>query len=101
MVLVELTVPTEDRIEISGQMKRLKYQKIVNEGNQNGWSVKCWAVEVGCRGFPAISMSSFMKDLGYAGRQRKKAVEKLGSIAESASRSIWKASHFREWGRKK
>ena len=100
VILVELTVPIEDRIEVSGQMKRLKYQKIVNEGNQNGWSVKCWAVEVGCRGFPAISMSSFMKDLGYAGRQRKKVVEKLGSIAESASRSLWKASHFREWGRK-
>ena len=80
-------------------MKRLKYQKIVTEGNQNGWSVKCWAVEVGCRGFPAISMSSFLKDLGYIGKQRKQIVEKLGRIAESASRSLWKASHYREWGR--
>ena len=99
MVIVELTVPTEDRIEVAGQMKRLKYQKIVTEGNQNGWSVKCWAVEVGCRGFPAISMSSFLKDLGYIGKQRKQIVEKLGRIAESASRSLWKASHYREWGR--
>ena len=100
MVMVELTVPTEDQIEVAGQMKRLKYQKIVNEGNQKRWSVKCWSVKVGCRGFSAISMSSVLKDLVYIGWQRKQIVEKLCRIAEYASRSLWKASHYREWGMK-
>ena len=54
MGIVELTVPSEERIEISGEIKRNKYEKIVNEGRQNGWRVRCWAVEVGCRGFPAV-----------------------------------------------
>ena len=100
MAIVELTVPTEERIEIAGESKRLKYEKIVHEGKQNGWRVRCWAVEVGCRGFPAVSMSGFLKDLGYTGRERRKIVERLGSLAESASRSLWKASHYKEWGGK-
>ena len=101
MGIVELTVPCEERIEISGEMKRLKYEQIVNEGRQNGWKVRCWSVEVGCRGFPAVSMSSFLKDIGYPGGERKKIVERIGKTAEDASRSIWKASHYKEWGQGK
>ena len=99
MGIVELTVPIEDRIEISGELKRNKYEKIVTEGMQNGWKVRCWSVEVGCRGFPAISMSRFLKDIGYPGGQRKKAVEAIGNAAENASKSLWKASHHKEFFR--
>ena len=58
-------MPNEDRIEVSDELKRLKYQQIVQEGRNNGWGVRVWAVEVGCRGFPAVSMSTLMKDIGY------------------------------------
>ena len=54
MGIIELTVPIEDRIEVSGEIKKDKYQRIVNEGNQNGWRVTCWVVKIGCRGFPAL-----------------------------------------------
>ena len=96
--VIELTVPSEDRIEVSGELKRLKYEQIVQEGRQNGWKVRVWAVEVGCRGFPAMSMSTLMKDLGYKGGERKKAIERIGKVAEEASQSLWKASHFKKWG---
>ena len=36
MIMIELTVPTEDRIEISGELKRTKYTPIVEKGKQNG-----------------------------------------------------------------
>ena len=98
MAIIELTVPTEERIEISGEIKRSKYEILVSEGRKNGWRMRCWAVEVGCRGFPAVSMSRLLKDVGFAGRERRKMMEKLGSIAEEASRSLWKASHFKNWG---
>ena len=54
--IVELTVPNEDRVEVSGELKRLKYEQIAQEGRRNGWRVRIWAVEIGCRGFPAVSM---------------------------------------------
>ena len=99
MIMIELTVPTEDRIEISGELKRTKYTPIVEEGKQNGWGISIWAVEVGCRGFPARSMSSLLKALGFQGKERKKAMKRLGEKAEEASRAIWGWSNMKEWGR--
>ena len=55
MAIIEITVPTE--VEISGEIRRAKYEILVSEGRKNGWRIRCWAVEVGCRGFPAVSMS--------------------------------------------
>ena len=100
IVIVELTVPNEDRIEVSGEIKRTKCERIASEGRLNGWSVRIWAVEVGCRGFPAVSLSSFMKDIGYQGSHKKKAIERISQVAEQASHSLWKASHYRQWGGK-
>ena len=54
MGIIELKVPIEDRIEVSGEIKKEKYQRIVNEGKQNGWRVTCWVVKIGCKGFPAL-----------------------------------------------
>ena len=42
--IIELTVPTEERIEISGELKRLKYEEIAQEAKKNGWRVKIWAI---------------------------------------------------------
>ena len=99
--IVELTVPNEDRIELSGELKRQKYEKIAQEGRMNGWRVRIWAVEVGCKGFPAASLAFFLKEIGYKGSQRKRTIEKISKAAEFASHSLWKASHFKTWGSKK
>ena len=58
MVFIELTVPTEERIEIFVELKRSKYECSVTEGKKNGWHMRCLAVEIVCRGFPALSMSN-------------------------------------------
>ena len=101
MAIIELTVPTEERIEISGELKRAKYEVLVSEGRKNGWRVRCWAVGIGCRGYPAASMSRSIKDVGFAGGERRKIIKKVSGIAEEASRSIiWRASHYKNWGGK-
>ena len=91
--VIELTVPSEDRVEISGELKRLKYEQIVQEGRQNGWKVRVWAVEVGCRGFPAMLMSTLMKDLGYKGGERKKAIERIGKVVARMSERLVLCTH--------
>ena len=98
--LVELTVPSEDRTEVSGELKRSKYERIAQEGKQKGWRVRIWAAEVGCRGYPAVSLSNFMKEIGYQGRQKKIEINNIGKTAELASQSIWKAIHFKNWAGK-
>ena len=98
--IIELTVPSEERIEVSGELKKLKYEKIAQEARSNGWGVRVWAVEVGCRGFPAASLATFLKEIGYQGLQKRKILEEIGKEAENASHSLWKASYFKDWGKK-
>ena len=88
--IIELTVPIEDRIEIAGEIKRNKYSIIEEEGKANGWGVQIWAVEIGCRGFPAKSTKRLLKQMGLNARKQKECAEKLGKIAEEASRNIWR-----------
>ena len=52
MGVIELTVPSEERIEVSSELKKMKYEGLKIEGKTKGWAVTVWAVEVGCRGFP-------------------------------------------------
>ena len=58
------------------------------------------AVEVGCRGFPAASLATFLKEIGYQGLQKRKILEEIGKEAENASHSLWKASYFEDWGKR-
>ena len=60
-----------------------------------------WAVEVGCKGFPAASMASFLKDIGIAGGERNRQLKKIGGVAMTSSRRIWNWSHFTQWGNEK
>ena len=87
--LIELTVPSEDRVEVSGELKKAKYAPLQEQGKTNGWNVYLWAVEVGCKGFPAASMASFLKDMGIAGGERNSQLKKIGEEAMNSSRKIW------------
>ena len=93
MAIIELTVPTEDMIEISGEFKRSKYEVLVTEGKKNGWNVTCWAM-IPCHFSVRTHEISWI-----TGKERRKKIQKLASTAEDASRSIWKASHFKTWGK--
>ena len=99
MGVIELTVPSEERVEVSGELKRAKYETLAEEGKKKGWKVRVWAVEVGVRGFPAASMSTMLRDMGYGGNERRMKLKRIGNVAEMSSNSVWKWSHFKEWGR--
>ena len=96
--IIELTVPSEERIEVSGELKRSKYQEIVEEAKSKGWKVRIWCVEVGCKGFPAASMANLLKDLGLSGTKRNNCLRRIGNAAELASNTLWKRSFYKDWG---
>ena len=96
--IVELTVPGEERIEVSGELKRAKYAPLEVEGRRNGWAVRVWTVEVGCRGFPATSMAGFLKDMGVRGGDRARTLKRIAAEAERCSRAIWLWSKKQTWG---
>merc|ERR1712055_631417 len=99
--LIELMVPSEERVEVSGELKKAKCASLLKEGRTRGWNMHMWAVEVGCKGFPAASMASFLKDIGIAEGERSRQLKKIGEAATPSSRRIWNWSHFTQWGNEK
>ncbi|XP_071145057.1 uncharacterized protein [Mytilus edulis] len=89
-VLLELTVPWEDRIEETYERKMAKYQQLVEDCKQRGWRTWCMAIEVGCRGFAGQSMWRALRTLGVVGAERKKLITEVCREAEVASQWIWR-----------
>ncbi|KAK6172576.1 hypothetical protein SNE40_016203 [Patella caerulea] len=89
-VLLELTVPWEDRIEEAYERKMAKYQQLVEDCKQRGWRTWCLAIEVGCRGFAGQSMWRALRTLGVVGAERKKLITEVCREAELASQWIWR-----------
>ena len=86
LIIIELTVPWEERMEEANERKREKYQDLVDECKEKGWKTWCWPIEVGSRGFAGQSMLRMLKNLGIVGNQRKRLVDKTTKAAERASR---------------
>ena len=88
-VIMELTVPWEERIEEAHERKMLKYAELVDKCKDNGWKTWCFPFEIGCRGFPGQSTWRSLKMLGVTGKERRTVIDKAGRTAESASMWIW------------
>ena len=89
ILLIELTVPWEDRIEEAHELKMSKYEAIVTEARNKNWKAQCFAVEVGCRGFPGKSLAWMLRKIGVPSLQRKKAIKEIAEVTVRCSRWIW------------
>ena len=89
VILIELTVPWEDRFEESHQLKSAKYAGLVSDITSNGWRSQCFPVEVGTRGFPATSLRRMFLDLGFSSRKTYQGCKAAGSAAEGATQWLW------------
>ena len=56
LVIVELTVPWEERCQSAYELKKAKYTDLQTLYKERGWQTWLFPVEVGCRGFPAQSV---------------------------------------------
>ncbi|KAK0145691.1 hypothetical protein N1851_015413 [Merluccius polli] len=80
VVLLELIVPWEDRMEEAFERKRAKYEEL---------KTRCNPIEVGCRGFAGQSLCRALRLLGIRGLHNKKAIKNITDAAEKASRWLW------------
>ena len=97
LVLLELTVPWEDRMEEAQERKREKYQGLVKDCRRNGWRTRCMPVEVGSLGFASYSLSKAYGTLGITGANRKRAINNNAEAAEKTSRWLW-LKRGESWG---
>ena len=78
LVIVELTVPWEERCQSAYELKNAKYTDLQTLCKERGWQTWwLFPVEVGCRGFPAQSVWTTLSSLGIVGRQRRAAMKAL------------------------
>ena len=89
VILIELTVPWEDRIDEAHETKASKYVDLVEDIRMNGWQVYYFPVEVGSRGYPAKSFRLMLNSLGLSNQSCRKACKTVGSAAEEGSRWLW------------
>ena len=89
LIIVELTVPYENRMEEAHIYKREKYMNLTKELENAGYKAVVMPVEVGARGFVGSSVYDLLTKLSICGNKRTKAVKLLVEIAENSSRWIW------------
>ena len=86
IIVAELTVPWEVRLAISHQLKKAKYQDLIDEALLKGWHATLFPIEVGCCGFPATSVRYFLQRVGLEPKHLKKATREIAMAAETSSR---------------
>ncbi|KAL7854779.1 hypothetical protein SRHO_G00169690 [Serrasalmus rhombeus] len=85
VVLLELTVPWEDRIEEAQVRKKAKYVDLVAECWRNGWKARYKPIEVGCWSFAGQSLYWALGLLGICRLHRRRAMKNIMEAAEKAS----------------
>ena len=69
LIVVELTVPWEERLQEAHEIKFLKYDPLIVEAKRKGWKASCLPIEVGCRGFATKSLSALLRRVGVFGKK--------------------------------
>ena len=80
MILIEFTVPREERMEEAHECKLKKYQALIFESQQNGWKACNLPVEVDCRGFAVQSLWRGLGLLGIEGPARKRLIANIYKV---------------------
>ena len=89
-ILVELTVCFETNFEEARARKEAKYSELVDEVEQNGYTVDMITIEVGSRGF--VNFDSFRNLQDAVGASQKELHHLLISVSSTAikgSFTIW------------
>ena len=97
-VVIELTVPAEENMAQANQRKKCKYEDLVSEGQEAGWEMKYFPVEVGSRGFTNETLRACLKFLGLTNKEVKKALDNISRAALRATYTLWLARNNKKFG---
>ena len=85
IIIAELTVPWEDRMEQSNVLKEDRYSEPTMDLIDKGYRVHFFVIEVGARGLVDRSSYNFFREIGLPGRERNKVMERMSKAAKTAS----------------
>ena len=89
VLLIELTVPLEDRVAAAHTIKTTRYASLFSACESNGFGVFHFPVEVGSRGFVARSLLDCLRQLGFPPALRRKVRNECSRVALRSSYIIY------------
>ena len=97
VILIELTVPLEDRVCLAHERKRNRYLPLLSLCQSNGWNATHFPVEVGSRGFVAYSLMRCLTQLGFPPYWAKKVRNEASKVSLRCSYLIYLRRNIRVW----
>ena len=88
MIIMELTVCRETRLDKNHEWKLGKYDSLVEVCRSAGWRTELWTVEVGVRGFSGWSLRRWIHALGFERRVADECIRVVCCTAEEHSARI-------------
>jgi len=86
---VELTCPSEERIAVAHAEKAAKYEVLREAAAGQGWTLKVWPIEVGCRGFVGLSTMKVIRAFRFPRSKQSLIKQQLECVTRRASYFIW------------
>ena len=98
VILLELTCPAEEGIQAAQLRKQSRYMPLVQNISQHTpWKPLLLTVEVGVRGFVAISTHQVFLKLGLPGKKVTSLCKKLSTTAAKCSYTIYLSANSKNW----
>ena len=97
VILIELTVPLEDRTTAAHDRKVSRYASLRNSCEENGWCCSLFAIEVGCLGFVSLSLLRCLENLGFSRSLARQARNECSRIALRCSYLLFLRRGINMW----
>ncbi len=97
VILLELTVPLEDRVAAAHTIKANRYANLLATCESNGWHTAYFPFEVGSRGFVAHSLSTCLHQLGFPNWRAKKVRRECSRVALRSSYVLYLRRSIQQW----
>ncbi len=92
--VVELTTPVEENIDKAAARKDVKYQGLIDDLAQAGWSAELFTIEVGSRGGMRDSLSKALSRLAKLSLIKRFSKPDLHSLSTRCSRIALRCSYM-------
>ena len=97
MIILELTCPIEERLDVAHDGKQDKYEHLVADGKARDWKVHVCCFEVGARGVIGAPTRNMFRAFGFCRPKQKQILQTLSDIARRCSYWLFISRHTPLW----
>ena len=96
-ICLELTCPKEERIQAAHDLKLERYADLTPAARSQNWLLTTWPIEVGCRGFVALSTLKAIRAFRFTRSKQTEIKCQLECVARRCTYYIWCCREQSTW----